>query len=603
MIVMLKTNKYSSHGIGRARGMLLLLGVFLFLVSPVIAQNEIRFVGKASANKVGTEEKVTITYTLNDRGQSFRPPENLDENFIVLTGPNQSIQSTMTNHGFQTTLSVSYALRPKNPGKFTLGPARVMVKGAPQLSNPIEIEVVSGRTKQADPNDPEQLAKTLSWIKAILNKTTVYVGEPIRVNYKLYFKSGVENPRFEEEPSFKGFIVENIAIDQVRQEREFIDNEQVITAVIKSFLLFPQQPGTYDSQRIPVTIPTTVPTQRRDSWFFGNYSTRVDNNTTITLPRISVKPLPVDLRPDDFTGGVGRFTLDVDVNKTELEANQSLTVKLTLRGSGNIRLVDIPKFELPPVFESYEPKTTQSLRVADNTVTGSKTAEYLLIPRYSGTFEIPSISMSYFNPASRKYETIKTEPISIEVSGDARRTDVMGGGGLQPVNKEQVGILSKDIMFIKTTDFSLMTDKSALVLRRSFWIWFTLIIALFPISWLIRNLFFKHRMARGTRLKKAEREVEKLLAQARNSKSDQEKISCMHRAMEGYFSARLKIDRSEFQREAIIARSVEVFDEAFTKEWLEVFDTLESLQYGGPSAMKKSISKVEETIKKAQQWV
>lgn len=571
---------------------------FVLLSSGGVAQGSgVKFVGKASHESIGTDDRFTITYTLNARGQSFRPPENMEDHFMVLVGPNQSFQSTMTSRGFETTMQVSYTLRAKSEGTFELGPARVIVGGTPHASNSISVVVVKGSTLEKDPNDPEVLAAQLSWMKAILNRTEVFVGEPINVNYKLYSKTGVSGPRFESEPNFKGFITEHIDLGQIEQKREFIDNEQVLTAVIKSFLLFPQQPGNYDSQKIPVTIPTNVQVQRRDSWF-GSMTQRVDNNTHVTIPAIKVKPLPVSGRPEDFSGGVGKYDLDISVDKTTLDADQSLSVKITLSGEGNMRLVDVPALELPSVFETYDPRTSSRLNVAGGTLKGSKSAEYLLIPRYSGTYEIPALTFSYFNPKTKQYSEARTEPITIEVTGDKKRSEVVGpsAGG-----KERVDMMSRDIMFIKTSTPNFQSERCPVIESAWYWVLWVLGILLFPIAWLLRNIIFKQRLARNTKLKKAERMAERLLQEASKQQDTASKGDKLHKAIEVYFAAHLRINTSDLSNEQLRTKSKDVFGEGFTEEWMRVYESLEALQYGGTS-VDVSVDRVKTMINKAKEW-
>ncbi|MCH8546192.1 MAG: BatD family protein [Cryomorphaceae bacterium] len=581
------------------RQFIFLLGFILLSTNGFAQGSGVKFVGKTSHESIGTDDRFTITYTLNARGQSFRPPENMEDHFMVLVGPNQSFQSTMTSRGFETTMQVSYTLRAKAEGNFELGPARVMVGGTPHSSNGLSIKVVKGSTQEKDPNDPEVLAAQLSWMKAILNRTEVYVGEPINVNYKLYSKTGVSGPRFESEPNFKGFITENIDLGQIEQNREFIDNEQVLTAVIKSFLLFPQQPGNYDAQKIPVTIPTNVQVQRRDSWF-GSMTQRVDNKTHVTIPAIKVKPLPVSGRPDDFSGGVGKFALDISVDKTTLDADQSLTVKITLSGEGNMRLVDVPSLELPSVFETYDPRTSSRLRVADGTLKGSKSAEYLLIPRYSGTYEIPALTFSYFNPKTKQYNEVQTQPITIEVTGDKKRSDV--AGGMSVGGKERVDMMSRDIMFIKTFTPNFQRESCPVIESAWYWVLWILGVLLFPLAWILRNIIFKKRLARNTRLRKAERLADRLLTEAAKLENASLRGDKLHKAIEVYFAAYLKISTSDLSNEQLRARSNQVFGEAFTREWMQVYEALEALQYGGTS-VDVSVDRVKTMINKAKEWV
>ncbi len=580
---------------------LTILLVFISL-SVVAQQDAVRFVAKATPSQVGTEEKFTLTFTVNERAGNFQMPDNLNKHFMVLMGPSTSTQQSYSFGSFETSTTISYVLRPKAAGNFTITPAKIVVGGNIIASNPVEIKVVQGRTQQADPNDPEELAKRLSWVKAYLSRTSVYVGEPILLRYKLYRKVGTNDPYFDEAPSYRGFLVENAPIpEEDLQKREFVDNEQVVTSVFKSDLLIPQQPGTYDPRRINITIPTYVPTQRRD-FFGGVYSAKVDNRTFVTIPQITVKPLPASGRPQNFSGGVGNFQFEVKVNRNSVEVDKAISLTLVLKGTGNIRLAELPVPDFPNVFETYDPKTSQSFKVEGTTVRGTKSAEYVLIPRYAGEFQIPAITFHYFDPKTTTYKSIRSEPIKIEVSGDPGREVVAGGRGVNPPvsRQEQIDILSSDIMFINTNTHSLSKQRTPLILQTWYWVVFFGLVLLFPLVWILRNMLFARRLARGSRLRKAEEEAYKLIKNARNNSNTAN--NDLYRALEIYFLARLGMPRSEFSRDLARSKSFEQFDEAFTERWLNLLASLEEQQYSGGFGVENKVDEVEEIIKKAQQW-
>ncbi len=574
----------------------------ILYISLGIAQSEsVRFVAKATPNKVGTEEKFTLTYTVNARAGNFKVPDNLQANFMVLMGPSYSTQQSIGFGQSETTTSISFVLRPKAEGTFVITPARIEAAGNTIASNPVEVQVVEGTTKQADPNDPEQIARQLSWIKASLSRTSVYVGEPIHARYKLYFKTNVGNPSIVDEPSFRGFLTENVEISQEeRSQREFVDNEQVVSSVVKSFLLFPQQPGKYDAQKVNVSIPTSVPTQRRD-FFFGNYSVTVDNRTSFSIPAINVKPLPASGRPENFSGGVGSFQFDVKVNRNAVEVDNAVSLQISLRGKGNIKLVDLPVPELPNVFEAYEPKTTQNYKVESSTVSGNKSVEYILIPRYAGTFEIPAMEFSYFDPRSGSYKRLTSDAIRIEVTGESSRE---AGGGLAQKGsggrQEQIDILSSDIMFIKTRPTALKRSNETVISQTYYWVILVVLIFMYPLIWLLRNYLFARRLARGTKLRKVEKEALRLLSEA--GSNPKTSAGYLYKALEIYFLARLGMGRSEFSRDLFEKRSIEVFGDSFTQQWIGVLQKLEERQYSGGSGDAGMIQEVENIIKKAQQW-
>jgi hypothetical protein len=150
-------------------------------------------------------------------------------------------------------------------------------------------------------------------------------------------------------------------------------------------------------------------------------------------------------KPANFSGAVGHFSLSANVDKNAVKTNEAVTLKVKIAGKGNIKILPEPKVEIPPDFEVYEPKVSQNIQRKNGIISGNKTFEYVLIPRFAGLQSIKPVEFSYFDLGSKTYKTLKTPEITIDVAKGAEEFFTVGSG----LSKEEVMLLGQDIRFIK----------------------------------------------------------------------------------------------------------------------------------------------------------
>ena len=110
-----------------------------------------------------------------------------------------------------------------------------------------------------------------------------------------------------------------------------------------------------------------------------------------------MKALPIGNQPADYSGIVGQLNIKSDISGTSVKANESITLKVTVSGSGNLKLLEAPKIAFPSDFEVYDPTINNNFKTTSEGTSGVKSFEYVIIPRHAGNYEIPETKFSYFD--------------------------------------------------------------------------------------------------------------------------------------------------------------------------------------------------------------
>ncbi|NLE36048.1 MAG: protein BatD [Bacteroidales bacterium] len=519
-----------------------------------------------------TGERFRIIYTVNATGGQFTPPK-FDQSFSV-QGPQQSTSRNVQwiNGDMQAVSSTTliYYVVASVPGTYTIPPAQFETKKVTVSSPEKQIVITDGPQGQApaaaQPQGQGQAAGTGDTpsegsevsMRLLISDREVYAGEPVTVTLKLYTRinlSGIQELKY---PDFKGFLREDIETPPLSSlESEVIDGVQYGTGIVQRFVLYPQIPGEMRIEPVEMTVLAQERSRVRDPFFddpfFDNFFSSVS-----TVPRkiatrpstIRVKPLP-DPRPADFHGAVGSFALESDLSTTEAQLNDAITLKVTLRGSGNLNLAGEPVINFPQGIEKYDPKVTM---LSSGTSSGSKVFEYLLIPRNNGTFEIPPLSYTIFDPDEGKYVTLRTEGYTVNVTGTGA-----SGEGMAPVYipGEEVKYLGQDIRYIRNGSGKLALTAAPLIAKLQYWLWFVLALFVTAVVLLLRREQMKRNAdIAGLRNRKAAKNARKRLAKANallRSGMNELVNAEIARSLWGYLGDKLRIPPSEITREKCYA--------------------------------------------------
>lgn len=530
--------------------------VLALLLIGQLAIAQVRFTAKVNKNHVGKNEEFTLEFTVNSMARNFEAPDLSD--FYVLRGPSRSQSTQIINFERSEQMSISYVLRPKTTGMLSIGAATIVVDGNEYRSQPLTIKISEESPRREDPNDPYAIAAKSAFIKVVSSKTTVYQGEPFVASYKLYFNADIGRFEVMEQPDFTGFYKNDIELKTIKQDQEMYQGERFNTGIIAQMVLIPQRSGSIRPGLVEIKLPTAVPTDRRD--IFGRRMTQtVNQNSTANFPPIMVKALPEKGKPSNFDGAVGDYKMDVSLSREELSANESVTLSIKISGSGNIKLVEVDKPEIPAAFEAFDPKYSENISVNGGGMSGSKTYEYLLIPRYGGTYKIPEIKFSFFNPRTARYETLTSPEKEITVTGGKPMPGA--SGGMASGEKEDVSFIGKDILFIKTKSGSFKKQGESFLNSAGFFAGLGTIGATF-VGLIGFFLFTTNRKVdvSHSRSLKASKQARKHLSAAKKQMDENNTEAFyleLSSALWGYFSDKFSIPQSKLTKELIHVTLIE----------------------------------------------
>ena len=592
----------------------------------VKAADKVRFVAEA-ADVVVSGDQVRLVFTVNSQDiKDFRAPSI--KGFDVLMGPSRSQQSSIQIiNGKRTSNSstaFTYILLAGNPGTYTIPAASVEVNGEKVFSNAISIKVLpqdqtSGNSGNngggsASSSRSQAAGSRISsndlFITATASKTTVHEQEAILLTYKVYT---VVNLRqlYGKMPDLKGFHTQEVELPQQKTfTLEHYKGRNYNTTVWSQYVLFPQQTGKLEIPSITfdgVVAQQTISDDPFDAFFNGGGYVEVKKKITTPKVVINVQPLPA--KPAGFSGAVGEFKLASSINATDVKTNDAVTIKLTLSGTGNMKLIGTPEVKFPQDFEIYDPKVTDDYKLTNSGLTGTKTFEYLAIPRHAGNFTSPAIEFTYFDLKSNSYKTLKTEAYNLKVAkGQGNADQVISDF----TNKESVKMLGKDIRFIKLGDSSLRPKGDFFFGTVGYYLCYLIPLLLFVVFAVIyRQKALENANVAKVKTKKANKVATrrmklagKLLAENKKNEFYDEVL----KALWGYISDKLSIPVSQLSKDNIEAELTNYgVQEALIAEFIGVLNECEYARYAPGneneamdkvySASVEVISKMENSIK------
>ena len=544
------------------------------LVLPAAAAEKVTFEA-SSPLTVAVGEAFRVEFTLNAEPdkESFQPPSF--EGLEVLAGPSvstgHSVQIVNGSMSKSYSYNITYIVVAQQAGNLTVGPARIAVDGTGYRSNPLPIEVVQesgsggagggsrNRAPESDTPDKarQQIADDDLLLRAIVSRTSVYKGEPLRVTFKLYERVNVVGYEGVKFPSFNGFWAPELNTENNARRRETYNGKVYETLVAREMLLYPQQSGTLTIDPAELTAVAQVVVQSRNiDPFFGS------GREVFNVPRklqsqkvnIEVKPLPAGA-PGSFNGAVGRFTLDATLPPERLAANSAATYTVKIAGTGNLTLVQAPKLTLPTSFEQYNVKTTESINPSAAGISGYRQFEYPFIARAEGTYPVEPVEFTYFDPERMQYTTLRSKPLTLDVTPDASGGDgtpVVQGRGM---SKEDVRMLGQDIRFIKLGSARLQADREPFLFSTGYWLALAFIVLLSGGSYLSLRRRIRERqnvaLVRGKRANKVA--VQRFRAAKRHMEEQNRHAFYeeMLRALWGYMSDKFNIPVANLTKENV----------------------------------------------------
>lgn len=574
----------------------------------------------SAKKQVMVGERFQVVFEANAEGKNFSAPSF--EGFTVVGGPFTSTSSSfqMVNGSMSHSVKCTYtfALQAYQEGTFHVGSATLNVKGKKVSSEPFDIKVIpddgshaapsgggdaagQGRSQQ-NTNDPQVSGKDL-FLNVIPSKKSVYVGDQVVLTYKIYTKVPVSSLSVERMPSYAGFWTKDISdnSNSLRQNSEYINGIEYTTAEVQKTVIVPQRAGklTIDPMIIECVAQVRTESNRQRSMdpfeaffndpFFNRNIVNVKKELTSQTLTLEVKSLPENGKPASFAGAVGNYNFKSEIDKTELSTNEAFTLTLTVSGTGNVELLQMPTPVFPPDFEVYDPKVTSSVNPTSNGLSGTKKAEFLVIPRRAGSFTIPAVEFSYFNPANETYQTLQSESYEIKVEKGAGSDD---GGGIFASNQEDIKYLGSDVRHIMTGDPHLKPTSTVFFGSSAYYVALLALLVLFIV--LLFVLKKREQLTKDTaanRNRKADKVARGRLKNAYQylKAKDQEKFYVeMSQALWGYIADKTGIERSKLSMDTVseTMKAKNVPDE-LTQQFVDTLNNCEFARFAPGNAEEK----------------
>lgn len=589
----------------------------------VIAAAAQRLVADAPA-EVAVGEQFRLTYTVNTQNVNGFRVGTIPAELEVLMGPSTSSQSSfqMVNGHTSSSSSITYTyiICANKAGTYSIPAAHISVGGKTIASNQLRIKV-SGASRQGAQGQQGQgqgglrpagsrISGSDLFIKVSANKRRVHEQEPILLTYKVYTLVDLTSLKGNM-PDLKGFHTQEVQLPQQKSYKiETVNGRPYRTVTWSQYVMFPQITGKLEIPNI--TFDGIVIQQNRDvdpfEAFFNGGSGYVEVKKKIKAPGLTIQVDPLPARPAGFSGGVGSFTISAQLNKTDIKANNPVTLRVIVSGRGNLKLIKKPEVKFPKDFDTYDAKVTDKTKLTSNGVEGNMVYDFLAVPRNQGKYEIPPIEFVYYDTEANAYKTVKTQAFTLNVakgSGSASVSDYTGDAADDQLNK--------DIRGIKTGDADVHDIGDFFFGSTAYWVAMCVLAAIFVSLFVV----FRHRAIANANIdrmrgKKANKVATKRLKKANRLMLDG-KASLFYdevlRALWGYVGDKLSIPVEKLSRENISQRLAErsVGDETIAL-FIGALDECEFERYA-PGDVKGNMSKtfeaamtaimrIEETMKK-----
>ena len=551
-----------------------------------------------------------LTYSVNQRAKDLRAPEFTDFEYVAGPYTSQSSSTSFVN-GKRTSsfqLTYTYTLLATKEGTFTISPATIKVDGEQYTSNGVRIAVLpadepahtntnsqshSAGSTTSQQSESQNISSENIFMRTLVSKTKVHEQEAILLTYKLYF-AGVDvaqltnNTRL---PEFKGFLKQELEMSEIQTELEHYNGRNYQTATLYRTLLFPQRSGdiVIDPAQFEALLRVQNRAQVRSIFddFFNSYTTvtKALHSPGVT---INVSALPAG-KPAGFSGGVGHFNISSSISSTELQANEAVTLTVTIQGAGNMKLLKTPAVDWPEGFEVYDPKVTNNFNVTTSGVSGTKTIEYLAIPRAGGVYTIPAIQFAYYDTQADTYRSLATPEYTLNIARSANE-EASAAVVNTYVQKENIQQLGSDIRYIYTGELKASSSNRTGISFGTliFWLSYAIPLSLAALMFIIfRKRIKENADVTRMRYKKANKVAQRRLKVAEQLLQQNQKEAFfeeIERAAWTYLSDRLSIPTAHLNKENIAQiLANKAVPNATIQQVLHVLSTAEFARYAPTS--------------------
>lgn len=562
----------------------------------MVAQ-EAKLTTTVSKNKLGLNQRLRVEFSINKQGgDNFTPPRF--QNFRIVGGPSQSISQSYFNGKSSYKQSYSYIVQPTKKGILIIPAASIDVDGNKIKSAPVKVRVLDPVDIPKDPNDPNYIAQQNIHLVAEISNAKPYVGQGVYVEYRLYISNNINvyDAGIIQVPKYNGFWSQEIKINGLSAKKGTYNGESYKYFTLQKSLLIPTKSGELSLDPMKMEVAIGVPTGRGD--FFGNPITKNIRKEFASAKKIiNSKELPLDGKPLNFTGAVGDYSFSVDTDKQVLKANESSQIKVTVKGKGNLKLFELPEVVVPKELEIYAPERKERVRILSSGISGTISDLYTVVPQFKGKYKVSNISFSYFNPTQKKYKTITTEDLIVNVLEGKELVSAAANS----VQKQALKVTGKNFRYIQTKTTFTTGKQDDLFKSNSFYLLLLLSFIAIPSGiFIAKKQEERNSDLIGNKLRRAERLAKKYLSEAAKQLGKKEAFyESLERALHNYLKAKLGIETIEISKEKItqILQDKKVSKLAI-KHFMEVLEDCDFARYAPSTTleMKEEYEKAKEII-------
>ena len=566
----------------------------LIILAGITKVNAQRFTVNVPS-QVSVGENFRLVYSIDTENAKNFSIGDIPDALEIIIGPNtaRQISYVMTN-GHTTgssSITYTYILCATKNGTYTIPPAHITANGKRLSSKSAKVKVsgespnTGGAPRMHDDSDNhpglQDAGTPISgndlFIKVNANKRRVHEQEPILLTYKVYTR--VDLTQLEGKmPDLTGFHTQEIPLPQQKSFHiERVDGRPYKCVTWSQYVMYPQMTGKLE---IPsITFNGTVIQQNRNvdpfEAFLNGGSGYIEIKRAIKAPGMTIQVDPLPKRPANFSGGVGKFNITAQLNKSEVKANEPITLRVIIGGTGNLKLVKQPQVKFPKDFDTYDAKITDKTKLTTNGVEGNMIYDFIAVPRNQGSYVIPPIEFVYYDIEANAYKTIKTQQFKLEIAkGDGNVNDAVDYSNLK----------DKDIHPIKEGDIEIQNINDVFYNSTAYWIILSLLFVVFASVLIIfRKRAIDNADITKLKVKKANRVATKRLKYANTLmlKNEHDKFyDEVLRALWGYVGDKLNMPVEQLSKDNIAERLTQRnVDQETTSMFIRAVDECEYNRY------------------------
>ena len=521
----------------------------------------------SAPSKVAAGENFRIAYTINTQDVADFKAGNIPSAIEVIAGPYTSSQSSyqmMNGHtSSSSSITYTYTLYATKNGTYTISPAKAVVHGKTITSPALKISVVgtakptaSGAPKLHDYDNDDDAVRAAGskisgndlFIKVSASKRRVREQEPVLLSYKVY--SLVELTQLNGKmPDLNGFHTQEVKLPTQKSfHLERLNGKNYKCVTWSQYVMYPQMSGEL---KIPSIKFDGIVVQRNRSVdpfeaIFNGGSGYVELKKEIEAPGLTLQVDPLPARPENFSGGVGNFTISAQLNKKEAKTGEPINLRIVVSGSGNLKLLKAPIVNFPKSFDKYDVKVTDKTHLTTNGIEGNMIYDFLAVPQQIGKYDIPPTEFVFYDTKKQQYHTIRTQRFSLKIEKGTGTSSEMS-----KFEEEQ----NKDIRPIMQGPAVMMKAKRMFFTSA---LWFILLfvivavtVAIFVVLRQRQEIYSDSRRLRGSKANKMATRRLKLAGKLMEECRQNEFYDEVLHALWGYVSDKLSISAEQLTRQNI----------------------------------------------------